>query len=108
MTEHLATHPLLALVKETPWSEHRLEKLTYEQVLQVVLDLRLPKEVLTPGCQTPAFKHALESAAVEARRQSRPIGRWDLWRGLLANGGSCGTHVLTLLGIESEARAVFA
>ena len=103
-TEHL----LLALVKETPWSEHRIEKLTYEQVSKVVSDLGLPKGALTPGCQTPAYKHALGAAASEARGQSRPINRRDLWRGLLANSGSCGNNALFFLGIEPQTRAAFA
>lgn len=103
-TEHL----LLALVKETPSGYHRITELTYENVIKTIQAFELPKDVMTPGCQTPGYKIAIETAAACAFAQSRAINRKDLWRGLLATSGTCGTNVLSFLGIESEAKAAFA
>lgn len=103
-TEHL----LLALVKETPPAWHRIAKLTYDNVRQTILELGLPKSLMTAVCQTPGYQIALENANARAFAESRPIKRKDLWRGLLAASGTCGTNVLSFLGIESQARAAFA
>ena len=102
-TEHL----LLALVKETPPGHHRIAELTYENVFKTIQAFDLPKDVMTPGCQTPGYKIALEAAAAFAFAHSRAINRKDLWRGLLALSGTCGTNVLSRLGIESRTKAAF-
>jgi hypothetical protein len=108
-SEYLGTeHLLLALVKETPTAHHRIPKLTYDSVKKTILELDLPMGVMTPSCQTPGYKIALESAAAYAFAESRPINRKDLWRGLLACSGSCGTNILSFLGIESNTKAAFA
>src|SRR5438309_2351682 len=72
---------LLALVKETPFDEHRIEMLHFEAVLSTIRWAYTPPEVLSHPCDSPRLLQALEAAAKRAKAGSRPVIRRDLWHG---------------------------
>jgi hypothetical protein len=103
--DYLGTrHLLLALVASAPIAG--VPGLTLEAAREAVVALKEPREegmmTLTPWCQTPRLKLAIESAMQRAWAEARPVTCSDLWDGLLDDPESECLPVLHLLGVDAE------
>lgn len=103
--EFLGTrHLLLAAVACSPLEG--LPNLSLDAVRAAVVALKEPRElgsrILTPWCQTPRFKLALQRAMQRASAESRSVNCIDVWHGLLDDPESECLLVLQYLGVDPE------
>jgi hypothetical protein len=99
-------HLLLAALASAPFVEEKLGRLTRDSVRAAIVAVADPQErggvTLTPWCQTPRFKRAVEHAMRRAFTQSRPVACRDIWHGLLADRQSVCARALAHLDIDVE------
>jgi hypothetical protein len=95
-------HLLLAAVTCSP--PEGIAALTLEAVRAAVIAIREPRKagfmILTPWCQTPRFKLAVQGAMQRAWAVSRSVAWQDIWDGLLDDPESECMPVLRYLGVD--------